>query len=127
VILSTLLMLQAATAPLPIVNNDVVVIGQRLEKDFKANVKFDKNGPQCRVAKSTGDAEIDRIGCTALEVCFPQFQSRFEATRDRAIRPEVRKVMQGALNQELAGCFAGERTSGIAALAAKRRAARGGR
>ena len=123
-IVAVLLMLQAA--PASGAAEDVVVIGQRLERAFKANVTFDKGGARCKVARATGDAEIDRGGCTALTACFPQFQSRFEATRDRAIRPEVRKVMQGALNQELAGCFGRERNSGIAALAARRRAARTG-
>lgn len=126
-IAAALFVLAMQAAPAVDQASDVVAIGQRLEKGFKGGVKFDKNGAQCSIKTSTGDADIDRIGCGALEVCFPQFQSRFEATRDRAIRPEVRKVMQGALNQELAACFARERTSGIAALVAKRRAARGGR
>lgn len=122
-ILAALLLLQATPAPDA---EEVVVLGQRLERTFKAGVRFGKDGARCKIAKSTGDAEIDRIGCRAMEVCFPPFQSRFEATRDRAIRPEVRKVMQSALNQELTACFKRERTDGIAALVARRRAARSG-
>ena len=122
-ILAALLLLQAAPAADA---HEVVVIGPRLERAFKANVRFRADGPQCKIGTSTGDAEIDRIGCRALEVCFPPFQSRFAATRDRAIKPSTRKVMQGALNQELTACFKRERTDGIAALVARRRAARRG-
>lgn len=120
-ILAALLLLQTAPAPVPA--DDIVVIGQRLQKNFKASVKFGKDGARCRISRSTGDVEIDRIGCTAIETCFPQYQSRYHATRDRAIRPDVRKVMQAALNQELSSCMSAQYKAGTAALAAKRKGA----
>jgi len=122
VILAALLMLQAAPAPATIVEDEIVVIGRRLER-FKAEVKFGKDGPQCRIKIATGDAEIDRIGCTAMTTCFPQFQSRYQATNDRAISPKTRKVMQFALNGELTDCVTRQRKTLIAELVARRRAA----
>ncbi|WP_326525443.1 hypothetical protein [Sphingomonas sp.] len=118
-ILALLLALQAAPAPAPA--DEVTVIGQRLEKDWSGRVRFTKSGTKCDIRKSTGDAEIDRIGCTAMERCFPQYQARYQAANDRAVRPDVKKVMQAALNQELTACVTSERKAGIAALAAKRR------
>jgi hypothetical protein len=120
-ILAAFLMVQAA-APAPPAD-DIVVIGQRLQRDFKARVDFGKAGARCRVTKSTGDAAIDRIGCTALEVCFPQYRSRFDGTTDRAIRPDVRKVMREALNAELTSCVDAQHRTGVAALVAQRRRA----
>lgn len=121
--LALLVLLQAAQLAAA---DDAIVIGRRLDQDFKANVRFGKDGARCRVGKSTGDAEIDRVGCTALEVCVPPFESRLATARDRAIRPEVKKLMRGALAGELATCVGRERSAGVAALAARRRAARSG-
>ena len=118
-ILLALLLLQAAPAPA----TDIAVIAARLDR-FKAGVKFRDDGPHCEIKTSTGDAEIDRIGCTATTTCFPQFQSRYQATNDRAIPQDTRKVMQSALTGELATCVARQRTTLIAELAAKRAAAR---
>ena len=115
-ILAALLMLQAA-APAP-ATDAVTVIGQRLH-DWRGTYK---NGA-CTVRKSSGDAEIDRIGCTAMERCFPQFESRFQGTQDREVRREVKKVMIAALNADLTKCVESERKAGIAALAARRQGA----
>lgn len=115
------LLLQAAD-PAPAAD-DIVVIGQRLQRDFKARVDFGKAGARCRVTRSTGDAAIDRIGCTAMEVCFPQYRSRFDGSEDRAIRPDVRKVMREALYAELTSCVAAQHKAGVVALVAERRGA----
>jgi len=124
VILAILLALQAAPAPGVDAGDDIVVIGQRLQRDFRANLRFQADGPQCRVTRSTGDAELDRIGCAAMTTCFPQFQSRFQASGDRAISPKTRKVMQAALNAELTSCVTGQHKTLIADLRAKRRVAK---
>jgi len=116
VILAALLMLQAA-APPP-ATDEVTVIGQRLQA-WRGTYK---NGI-CKIRKSSGDAEVDRIGCAAMERCVPQFESRYAGAQDRAIRPEVKKVMLAALNGELAKCVDSERKTGIAALVAKRQGA----
>ncbi len=108
-ILAMLLMLQAPAT------DAAATVGQRLSTWRGAL----KDGT-CRTRTSTGDAEIDRIGCAAMERCTPQFESRYQGAQDRAIRPEVKKVMIAALNGELAKCVDSERKAGIAALVAKR-------
>ncbi|MES2337363.1 MAG: hypothetical protein V4537_04620 [Pseudomonadota bacterium] len=113
--LALLLMLQAAPA------SDVVVIANKLDR-FRAQMAYGKSGAQCRIKTSTGDAEIDAVGCKAIEVCWPSFDSRMAATDDRAIKPSTRKIMRSALNDELRGCFATQTKAGIAALTAKRAA-----
>jgi hypothetical protein len=80
-------------------------------------------GSACRTKRSTGDAEIDRVGCVAMEACLPTFESRYAATGDRAIRPEVKKMMRTSLNAELATCVQRERQAGVAALVARRKGA----
>ncbi|SOB80834.1 hypothetical protein SAMN06297144_1260 [Sphingomonas guangdongensis] len=113
-ILAALLLLQ--TAP----SDDIVVTAGRLER-FKASLTA--NG--CKVRTSTGDAALDRIGCEAMQTCFPQYQSRYQATGERRLKASTRKVMRAALNGELTNCVDGEHRRGIAALAAARKATNG--
>ena len=119
-ILALFLLVQTAPSPVP-PTDEVVVIASKLDR-FRAQMAFGKSGPQCRIKTSTGDAEIDRIGCKAIEVCWPSYDSRMAATGDRAIKPATRRIMQSALNDDLRGCFAGQTKAGIAELAAKRAA-----
>jgi hypothetical protein len=114
VILLSLLLLQAAPS------DDIVVTAERL-KAFKASVT--ERG--CKVRTSTGDAALDRIGCEAMQTCFPQYQSRYQATSDRRLKSSTKKVMRAALNGELTTCVEGEHRRGIAALAAERKATNG--
>lgn len=113
-ILSLLLLAQA---PLAV---DAAGIGARLD-GWKGSVKLGTGGAQCRTARSTGDAEIDRIACAALEMCQPQYESRYAASGDRTIRPQVKKMMRTALAADRDSCIASQRRVGVDALAAKRR------
>jgi len=105
----------AAPAPVPAPGADVTVITRRLST-WRGSIRRGT----CRTRASTGDVAIDRIACSAMEVCVPQFESRAAAAGDRAIRPEVRKVMMTALNADLAKCMDGRHKAGVAALAAER-------
>lgn len=113
-ILAVFLLLQAPVAA------DAPTIGARLD-GWKGSVKLGAGGAQCRTAKSTGDAEIDRIACAALELCQPQYESRYAASDDRKIRPQVKKMMRTALAADLESCIASQRRAGVDVLAAKRR------
>lgn len=113
-ILAALFLLQAAPS------DDIVVTAERL-KAFKASVT-DKG---CKVRTSTGDPALDRIGCQAMQTCFPQFLSRYQATNERRLKSSTRKVMRAALNNELTQCVDSEHRRGIAALAAERKATNG--
>jgi hypothetical protein len=124
VILALFLAIQAApVAPDAGAAQEIVVIGQKL-KTWRASTSFGKRGAQCKIKASTGDAEIDRIGCAAIEQCWPQFLPGFEATRAKGVRAADRKAKEAALNQELGECMVAKRDAMIADLAEKRAAAR---
>lgn len=125
-IVPILLVLQsAATAPPPMpADDEIVVIGRRLQ-NWRATFRMKKGVMQCRVKVSTGDVEIDRIGCAAMEACFPDAIPRYEAANDRALSADVRKHGTDAINQELGACVLAKRTASIAELAARRAVQRG--
>lgn len=119
------LALQTAAAPPPDaqVAEEIVVIGEKI-KTWRAAIRFGKKGTECTVKVSTGDAAIDRIGCAAMEQCWPEFLPRFEATRARGVTAADRKARTAALNKELGNCVMARRDAAIAELADQRVAAR---
>ena len=113
----------AAPPPAETVAEEVVVIGEKI-KAWRATMRLSKTGAECKVKVSTGDAAIDRIGCTAMERCWPDFLPRFEATRAKDVTAADRKVRTAALNKQLGTCVMARRDAAIAALADQRVAAR---
>ncbi len=106
----------AAPPPADAVAEEIVVIGEKM-KTWRAAIRFGKKGTECTVKVSTGDAAIDRIGCAAMEQCWPDVAARFEATRAKGVTAADRKTQRAALNKELGTCVMARREAGIAELA----------
>ncbi len=98
------------------VTEEIVVIGEKM-KAWRATVRFGKKGAECKIKVSTGDAAIDRIGCAAMEQCWPDVAARFEATRAKDVTAADRKTRTAALKQELGTCVMARREAAIAELA----------
>lgn len=59
----------AAAAEPASAENDIVVIGRRVQK-IKFRLKLDKAGKVvCRITRSSGDPEIDSLACDAARPC----------------------------------------------------------
>lgn len=59
----------AAQAPPAVGGNDIVVIGRKVRK-LKFRIKLDKAGKvACRITRSSGDPEIDRLACDTARPC----------------------------------------------------------
>lgn len=112
-----------APPPADPVAEEIVVIGEKM-KAWRAAIRFGKKGTECTVKVSTGDAAIDRIGCAAMEQCWPEFHPRFEATRAKSVTAADRKTRTAALNQELGTCVMARREAAVAELADQRIIAR---
>jgi hypothetical protein len=76
---------------------------------------------KCRVIKSSGDKEIDAIGCNAMLYCGLSLKPR-KAEIKAVVDKAERKRQAKAFNEtEFSPCFRQQRDSQIAALANKRR------
>ncbi|WP_066664902.1 MULTISPECIES: hypothetical protein [unclassified Sphingomonas] len=106
----------AAPPPADAVAEEIVVIGEKM-KAWRATIRFGKKGTECTVKVSTGDAAIDRIGCAAMEQCWPDVAARFEATRAKGVTAAARKTQRAALNTELGTFVMARREAAIAELA----------
>lgn len=114
---------QAVPGTVSQAEDEITVIARKL-KAWRGSMRVRKGVSTCKTRKSTGDREIDAIGCAAMTVCFPRFMPRFEAALvDKTLAAEARKRASESLNAELTACVGGEHEARTQALADRRAAA----
>lgn len=74
----------------------------------------------CRTVRSTGDEEIDKIGCFATLTCVKPAYPELKAIADGSEPEGVKETRMRARLAELQPCLKRQRGQGIAALALKR-------
>ena len=130
-ILTALLLSAAAQAPAPPaapspqVQSDMVVLGGKLKK-FRTRVWSKGETMHCTTLKSTGDKELDAIGCTSASTCMSDLRPRLVASADRKLPAAERKRLKNAVGQEWYDCTMARRDALIAELAERRWQARQG-
>lgn len=103
--------------------DDIVVIGRRLHK-WRGRIATTIGITTCKTLVSTGDAEIDDIGCKALKTCWGPARPRVEAARDKHLSEDTRRQMLAAVTADLTACVKTTRDMLVAELADRRAAAR---
>jgi len=123
-----LLALALQVPPPPVPESDVVVIGRKLD-DWRSKLTFEKGRTTCITKVSTGDAEIDAIGCTAMSECFTKTLPAFDASQSKGLSRDERKRLMAVAEQAMKACLMPMRDELVQALADQRLAARaaGGR
>ncbi|MEA3014833.1 MAG: hypothetical protein QOD42_3378 [Sphingomonadales bacterium] len=117
---------QAAPAPRPpAVEHDITVIGQRL-RSWTARYSVRGSRVSCRTRQSTGDREIDAIGCRAFETCIGQLGPRIDESDRADLDGSLRRRMKEAIRRDLRTCVDARRDALIADLADRRFGARAG-
>jgi len=109
----------ALAASAPMVESEITVIGRKLAT-WRGSWTVKRGQASCKMRKSTGDREIDALGCAAMNICVPKFQDQFQALADAKLPKATYQTRVEPLNQQLAGCLEIERNAGIAALADRR-------
>jgi hypothetical protein len=114
-----------ATSP-PTVAQDIVVIGERL-RTWRARYSVRGSQVRCRTTRSTGDREIDAIGCASFETCISRLRARIDESDRTDLESSVRRMMKASIQRDLPPCVDARRDELIADLADRRFAARNGR
>ena len=69
--------------------NDIVVVGQRVRK-LRFRLKTDKAGQAvCRIRRSSGDPDIDSLGCEAARACM---NSATQAAMVACLTPKFNQI-----------------------------------
>ena len=113
------LTLQGTPGTTPEVQRDIVVIGNKLKR-WSASVREQDGRMVCRTRRSSGDREIDAIGCSAMASCSTELRARTMQLADRQIPRAERKVLFKAVSRDLTKCVFSRRDTMIAELAERR-------
>ena len=122
-ILLALAFVQATPSPPAAVDDDIVVIGHRLQT-WRGEVATTLGFTTCSTKMSTGDKDIDAIGCEALKACWGPTHVRYEAANSRKLAADDRKLRTDAVLAELKACVVEKRAPLIDALHDRRAATR---
>lgn len=123
--LAALVQPAAEPAEEPAADNEILVIGRKLE-DWRGTWRLNDGAVSCKTRRSTGDKAIDAIGCDAMVHCITPLTPQFAAIEAANLpRAEAQRQADAMLNASKIGdCVSARREAGIAALAAARRSQR---
>lgn len=108
-----------AEAAAPAELSEIVVIAQKLA-DWRGTWGSQKGVLACRTTRSTGDAEIDAVGCQAMVACASPMVPQFTAIAAAKLPKAERRRRMDAASRSMIPCLEQARADGIAALADKR-------
>jgi hypothetical protein len=108
-----------AAEPAPAVAEEIVVIGERL-KEWRGNWRTRNGALTCKTTRSTGDAEIDAIGCQALTTCLAPIAPQMKVLANAKLAKSERDRRMTALGQSAVPCLTDTRNAAVDALAARR-------
>ena len=98
---------------------EIVVIAKKL-KNWCGNWKVRKGQMTCKTTRSTGDGEIDAIGCSAILTCYGPQTAQIQAIVDAKDKRDAKNARLTALFKETLPCITAARNDGIAALGDRR-------
>jgi hypothetical protein len=113
------LAMQIASDPVTARQDEIVVIGQK-QKNWRGNLKHKKGVPFCKTTRSTGDKEIDKIGCDAMIICFPIHGSGLMKLAKQYKKKSEFNAAAKPIYAEMGNCVFKNRDQGISELANKR-------
>lgn len=101
------------------VAQEIVVIGRKL-KTWRATIRTGRDGLTCRTKASSGDPEIDALGCSAMMRCWPAARALFDASTAKGLAKADRQRLQAQANETMTTCVAAQHREQIEALAMRR-------
>jgi hypothetical protein len=123
--LAVLALLQAqvaAPAPPPAQQQEILVVGQRL-KNWRGQMSTRNGSDHCRTLVSSGDADVDRVGCSAMAHCYALHRP---ALTEAFARPAATRAAH-PVYRLLGVCVRDQRDLLVADLAERRYQARQGK
>ncbi len=122
ILMTALLVAQQATVESE--QREIVIVGQRLAH-WTGKYAIRGSKLRCFTKTSSGDRDIDALGCRAFDACADQLASRIAATDEKALPKEVRLSMKERVKRDLSICVAEKRVFLIGDLAKQRQGTRG--
>ncbi|UAK24097.1 hypothetical protein [Sphingomonas nostoxanthinifaciens] len=100
---------------------EILVLGRKLA-DWRGQTHLLHGRITCRTQQTTGDRQLDKLGCTVMRICVPPQEARLLAI-SREPDETLRHDHVEAVNREIEACATDERSRRIAKLVDERAAA----
>ncbi|MBB5711096.1 hypothetical protein [Sphingomonas xinjiangensis] len=108
---------QAATQAVE--EDEIVVMGQRLNRwTGKYQIRGAKR--KCSTKTSSGDREVDNVGCAAFLKCADKYQNLTDAGDGKGISKATRNVLKQDLIGKMKTCITDQRAVLLRELSARR-------
>ena len=120
-LLSLLIGAAAPPAATPAPNDEIVVMAHKLD-GWSGRFEIRGVRRKCSTKTSTGDPDIDAVGCQAFLTCADQFQSETDASDERGIDPTTRRARKESLIAHMRDCISDRRIVLLAKLHERRAA-----
>lgn len=107
----------------PFTQDEIRVIGRKL-RDWRGAIKLGDHAAACVTKRSTGDRDIDQIGCDAMTACVPTFEAELKDAYTRTPDKAAQAQRTADIARRMTACFESRHDASIAALADRRAAER---
>lgn len=117
-LLALLLMSTGEVAP-PSADQDILVLANKLQR-WTGKFQIRGTRRKCLTVTSSGDTEVDHVGCEAFLACADQYQAETDASDERRIDKETRRARKATLIGHMKDCISDQRVVLLAQLKALR-------
>lgn len=117
--MSVLLALALAQSAVVPADSEITVMARRL-KDWRGNFKLRKGAVTCKTSRSTGDREIDAVGCATMIACYSPLVQEIQAAQAGTGPAKARSERVTAIFNSAVPCLEQEHAKRLAALADQR-------
>lgn len=107
----------------PSTQDEIRVIGRKL-RDWRGTLKLGDHATPCVTKRSTGDAQIDQIGCDAMTACVPAFEAELKDSYTGKTDKAARERRAADITRRMTACFESQHDVRVAELADRRAARR---
>lgn len=107
----------------PPADEDIIILANKLQR-WTGKFQIRGTRRKCATVTSSGDAEIDEVGCQAFLACADQYQPETDASDARGIDSETRRARKTTLITHMRECISDRRVVLLRQLNARRSASR---
>jgi hypothetical protein len=104
-------------------DKEIVVVGQKLDR-WQGEFSLRGEKLKCKTKRSSGDKQIDLLGCEAIKLCIMPLQSRLTESDNKALGVARQKELKKEIFDDFTVCGKETRARLVADFVAQRKRAK---
>jgi hypothetical protein len=103
-------------------DKEIIVVGEKLDR-WRGEFSLRGDKFKCKTKRSSGDEQIDPLGCQAIRLCIVPLQSRLTESDNKALGVARQKELKKEIFDDLGVCVKETRAKLVADFVAQRKPA----